>query len=138
MVLDFNLHLKNVQNKVNEIISLLHKLQNTLPTSLITIFRLFIRSHFDYQDIIYDQAYNTSFHQNIESIQYNAALAIMGAKKGTFREKNYQGLGFESLQQRRWYIKPSFKTINNQSFSTSPLAKHQIFFLKLKPTSDKT
>ena len=79
MVLDFNLHLKNVQNKVNEIISLLHKLQNTLPTSLITIFRLFIRSHFDYQDIIYDQAYNTSFHQNIESIQYNAALAITSA-----------------------------------------------------------
>ena len=79
MVLDFNLHLKNVQNKVNEIISLLHKLQNTLPTSLITIFRLFIRSHFDYQDIIYDQAYNTSFHQNIEAIQYNAALAITSA-----------------------------------------------------------
>ena len=79
MVLDFNLHLKNVQNKVNEIISLLHKLQNTLPTSLITIFRLFIRSHFDYQDIIYDQAYNTSFHQNIEPIQYNAALAITSA-----------------------------------------------------------
>ena len=79
MVLDFKLHLKNVQNKVNEIISLLHKLQNTLPTSLITIFRLFIRSHFDYQDIIYDQAYNTSFHQNIESIQYNAALAITSA-----------------------------------------------------------
>ena len=79
MVLDFNLHLKNVQNKVNEIISLLHKLQNPLPTSLITIFRLFIRSHFDYQDIIYDQAYNTSFHQNIESIQYNAALAITSA-----------------------------------------------------------
>ena len=79
MVLDFNLHLKNVQNKVNEITILLHKLQNTLPTSLITIFRLFIRSHFDYQDIIYDQAYNTSFHQNIESIQYNAALAITSA-----------------------------------------------------------
>ena len=137
--LDFNLHLKTVENKANKIIGLLHKLQNTLPrTSLITIFKSFIRPRLDYGDIIYDRAYNTSFHQNIESIQYNAALAIMGAKKGTFREKNYQGLGFESLQQRRWYIKPSFKIINNQSFSTSPLAKHQIFFLKLKPTSDKT
>ena len=29
--LDFNLHLKNVQNKVNKIIGLLRKLQNTLP-----------------------------------------------------------------------------------------------------------
>ena len=117
MVLDFNLHLKNVQNKVNEIISLLHKLQNTLPTSLITIFRLFIRSHFDYQDIIYDQAYNTSFHQNIESIQYNAALAITGPARGTSRETLYQELGFEFLQKRRWYRKICclFKIINNQS-----------------------
>ena len=38
--LDFNLHLKNVQNKVNKTIGLPRKLQNTLPiTSLITIFK---------------------------------------------------------------------------------------------------
>ena len=78
--LDFSLHLKNVQNKVNKTIGLLRKLQDTLPrTSLITIFKSFIRPHLDYGDIIYDRAYNTSFHQNIESIQYNAALAITGA-----------------------------------------------------------
>ena len=116
--LDFNLHLKNVQNKVNKTIGLLRKLQNTLPrTSLITIFKSFIRPLLDYGDIIYDRAYNTSFHQNIESIQYNAALAITGAVRGTSREKLYQELGFESLQQRRWYRKLCclFKIINNQS-----------------------
>ena len=116
--LDFNLHLKNVQNKVSKTIGLLRKLQNTLPrTSLITIFKSFIRPHLDYGDIIYDRAYNTSFHQNIESIQYNAALAITGAIRGTSREKLYQELGFESLQQRRWYRKLCclFKIINNQS-----------------------
>ena len=53
--LDFNLHLKNVQNKVNKTIGLLRKLQNTLPrTSLITIFKSFIRPLLDYGDIIYD------------------------------------------------------------------------------------
>ena len=84
--LDFNLHLKNVQNKVNKTIRLLRKLQNTLPrTSLITIFKSFIRPILDYGDIIYDRTYNTSFHQNIESIQYNAALAITGAVRGTSR-----------------------------------------------------
>ena len=116
--LDFNLHLKNVQNKVNKTVGPLCKLQNTLPrTSLITIFKSFIRPHLDYGDIIYDRAYNTSFHQNIESIQYNAALAITGAVRGTSREKLYQELGFESLQQRRWYRKLCclFKIINNQS-----------------------
>ena len=114
--LDFNLHLKNVQNKVNKTIGLLRKLQDILPrTSLISIFKSFIRPRIDYEDIIYDRACNT--HQNIESIQYNAALAIKGAVKGTSREKVYQELGFESLKQRRWYRKLSclFKIINNQS-----------------------
>ena len=72
--LDFNLHLKNVQSKVNKTIGFLCKLRNTLPgTSLITIFKSFLRPHFNNGDIIvYLRANNTSFHQNIESIQYNA------------------------------------------------------------------
>ena len=40
--LAFNLHLKNIQNKVNKTIGLLCKLWNALPrTSLITIFKSF-------------------------------------------------------------------------------------------------
>ena len=75
--LDFNLYLKNEQNTVNKTIGIFCKLQNTLSrTSLITTFKSFIRPHLDYRDIIYDRAYNTSFHQNIKSIQYNVALAI--------------------------------------------------------------
>ena len=116
--LDFSLHLKNVQNKVNKTLGLLCKLQDTLPrTLLLTIFKSFIRPHLHYGDIIYDRAYNTSFHQNIKSIQYNAALAITGAVRVTSREKLYQELGFEFLQQRHWYRKLCclFKVINNQS-----------------------
>ena len=146
--LDFSLHLKYVQNKANKTIGFLRKLQDTLPrTLLITIFKSFIRPHLDYGDIIYDRAYNTSFHQNIESIQYNAALAITGAVRGTSREKLYQELGFESLQQRRWYRKLCclFKIINNQSvtelsLSISLLTMQQIFCTKLRkhyPTSYK-
>ena len=41
----------------------------------------------------------------MESIQYNAWLAITGAIRGTSREKIYQELGLESLQLRRWYRK---------------------------------
>ena len=62
-------------------------------TSLITIFKSLIRPHLDYGDIIYDRAYNTLFHQNIESIQYNTALAITGTVRRTSREKLYQELG---------------------------------------------
>ena len=39
----------------------------------------------------------------IESVQYDAALSIVGAIKGTSRERLYQELGLESLGDRRWY-----------------------------------
>ena len=61
--------------------------------------------------------YNTSFHQRLESLQYNAALAITGVIRGTSKEKLYNELGLESLQNRRLYRKLSFlyKVIANQS-----------------------
>ena len=61
-----------------------------------------MRSHLDYGEIIYDQSYNTYFHQRLESLQYNAALAITGAIRGTLKEKLYNELGLESLQKKRW------------------------------------
>ena len=36
--------------------------------------------------LIYDQYYNSSFHQKLESMQYNAAPAITGAIRGSSRE----------------------------------------------------
>ena len=104
--LDFLEHLKNIQAKVNKSIALLRKLQTILPRpTLLTIYKAFIRPHLDYGDTIHDQAYNDSFHQKLESIQYNAALAITGVIRDTSSEKLYQELGLESLQQRRWYRK---------------------------------
>ena len=59
--LDFQGHLKSVLNEVNKTIGLLRKLHNTLSRlPLLTIYKSFIRSHLDYGDIIYDQAYNVS------------------------------------------------------------------------------
>ena len=97
--LNFQEHLDNIMSKVDKTIGLLRKLQAVLPRpSPATIYKAFIRPHLDYGDIIYDQAYKESFHQKLESIQYNAALAITGAIRGTSREKLYQELGLESLQ----------------------------------------
>ena len=94
--------------KVNKTVSLLRRFQNILPRSaLLTIYKRFVRTHLDYGDIIYDQAFNNSFHRKTQSLQYNAALAITGAIRGTSREKNYQELGLGSLQQRRWSRKLS-------------------------------
>ena len=55
-----------------------------------------------YSDAVCDQPSNDAFSNKLEAVQYNAALAITGAIKGTSREKLYQELGLEYLQQRRW------------------------------------
>ena len=104
--LKFDDHIKMVFRKISKTIGLLRKLHNLLPrAALITIYKAFIRPHLDYGDILYDQAYNVSFHQKLESIQYNACLAITGTIRGTSKEKLYQEIGLESLQLRRWYRK---------------------------------
>ena len=86
--------------KRNKTIGLLLKLQNVLPrTALITICKVFVRSYLDCGDIMYDQAFNLSFQQKLESVQYRACLAITGAIRGTSREKIYQEVELESFQQ---------------------------------------
>ena len=104
--LTFAEHLKVITTKVNETIGLLRKLQKALPrTALMTMYKTFVRPHLDYGDIIYDEAYNETFHPNLGSILYNACLALSGAIRGSSREKLYHELGLESLQRRRWYRK---------------------------------
>ena len=44
----------------------------------------------------------------METIQYNAALGITGTIGGSSREKLYQELRLQILQQRCWYVKRDF------------------------------
>ena len=100
--LDLSEHLKTIFQKTNKTIGLLRKLQNLLPRApVLTIYKSFIRPHLNYGDMIYDQTFNMSFQQKMEIIQYNAALAITGAIRGSSREKLYQELHMEALQRRR-------------------------------------
>ena len=101
--LDFDEHIKGVFDKTSKSIGLIHKLRNFLPRpSLLQIYKYFVSPHLDYGDIIYDKAFIGSFQKNLESIQYNAALAITGAIRATSRENIYSELGLESLQDRCW------------------------------------
>ena len=76
--------------------------------SLLTIYKSFVRSHLDYGNVIYDQPNNSRLSDKIESVQYNAALAITGTIRGTSKEKLYQELGLESLKDRRWLRRMSY------------------------------
>ena len=84
-------------------IAVLRKLQNImLRNSLLTIYKSFICPHLDYGDIVYRQPNNVRLCQKIESIQYQAALAITGAIHGTSQTKLYNELGIESMKLRQW------------------------------------
>ena len=57
------------------------------------------------------------FHENLESIQYNAALAITAAIRGSSSKKLYQELGLEPLQSKHCFRKlcQSYKILKNKS-----------------------
>ena len=74
---------------------------------MLTIYKSFRRPHFNYGDIIYHQAYNVSFHQKLESVQYSA-LTITSAIRKTSTEKVYNELSLETREKRRWYRKLCF------------------------------
>ena len=65
--------------------------------SLLTIYKVFLRTLTDYGDIIYCQPHNESFCEKLESVQYKAALAITSVIQRTSRDKIYEELGLESL-----------------------------------------
>ena len=129
-------HIDGQIGKANQGICVIKRLYNYLPRkALIQIYKSFIRPHLDYCDVIYhkptyDDFYskyyseraksdpvNTShvFTNKIESVQYNAALAITGCVRGTSREKPFAELGLTSLYDRRRFHRLSlFYKITNQ------------------------
>ena len=163
--LNFAAHFKEKIAKARKGIGLIRHLKSYLPTeSLIQIFKMCIRSHFDYCDFIYhipelkkeksengsdvdddeevdDDDYddengdlendfdetdlkvngNSSLKfklnfrmKSLESVQYQAALAVTGAWKGSSAAKLYAELGWESLHSRRYFrrITQFFKIMN--------------------------
>ena len=76
-----------------------------LQNSLIALYKSFVRPHLDYVDVFYDQPNNEILCQKIESVQYNAAVAITGAIKGTSQVKLYNELGLGILKFKRWFRK---------------------------------
>lgn len=88
---------------------LLPKLLNIPSRSaLLSMYKVFVKPHLDYVDIIYDQVCSITFHQKLEQIKYNACLTITGATRDTSKKKPYEELGFVSLQHHGWYRKLSF------------------------------
>ena len=116
--LAFDRHVEEMILRANKGIGLITRLRRYLPrNSLLTIYKAFIRPHLDYGDVVYDYPGNASFVQKLESVQYNASLAITGCFRGTSRDKLYSELGLESLADRRFYRKliAFYKIVNKKA-----------------------
>ena len=73
------------------------------------MYKSFVRPHLDYCDVIFHEPQKvdqlglslTNAMEEIEKVQYKAALAVTGAWQGSNRSKLYEELGWESLSDRR-------------------------------------
>ena len=116
--LTFNDHITSKLTTVNKLTSTLRKLYHYIPRdSLVTTYKSFIRPHLDYAGVIFDKPSSAIFSNQIESAQYNAALAITGTIRSTSTKKLYQELGFEIMKERRWFRRLCcfYKILNNQA-----------------------
>ena len=91
------------------------------------MYKVFVRSHFDYCDFIYhippvvqNSPMELSLNylmENIERTQYMGALAVTGAWQGSSRSSLYEELGWESLNDRRIFrrIIQLYKIVNGMT-----------------------
>jgi len=140
-----NKHIDTKLAKARQGLGIMKQLKKWVScTVLESIYKLYVRPHLDYGDMIYDvatpnkqsifnQDNTNSLAKKVECIQYEAARIVTGAWKSTSRTKLYANLGWESLSDRRTLRKlcllfetlqnnfPNYliALINNQKFTAS-------------------
>ena len=124
--LSFTKHINEKVTTARKWIGVIKHVSPYLPLkSLDQIYKMHVRPHPDYCDIIFhvpvithdfDSSLTLNYQMNIlEKTQYQAALAVSGCWKGTNTDKIYEELGWESLDQRRFFrrLVMFYKIINN-------------------------
>ena len=112
--LTFNKHISRKISIAREGIEIIKYMSSYAPKrTLDQIYKIFVRPHLDYCDIIYhlpslinpsNSSINLNFMmQSLENTQYQAALAVLGAWKGSSKISMYEELAWESLSDRRWF-----------------------------------
>ena len=134
--LKFASHLNQISGTARKGVGLIKHLRPYLPVkSLDQIYKMHVRTHLDNCDFIFhipalinnsSSDINLNYRMgSLESIQYQAALSVTGAWKGTSRDKIYEQLGWESLHDRREFrrLTQFYKIMNDL---TPPYLKEPI------------
>ena len=122
--LNFSKHVKEAVLKALKGVSLLKYLSKYVDSYVLNLsYKLYVRPHLDYGDIIYHNQ-RSDLMKLIEQVQYKAALIVSGCWQGTSRERLYEELGWESLCERRWARRlTTFYKIKN-GLAPSYLSEH--------------
>ena len=81
--LDFLGHINEKIKKATKGVNIIRRTNLLSPrSSLLTIYKSFVRPHLDYGDVIHNQPINSSLSGKIESAQYNATLTTTGGIRG--------------------------------------------------------
>ena len=146
--LNFKKHINEKISTARKWIGIIKQVSPYLPlNSLIQIYKMHIRPHLDYCDVIFhlpSQAndLNSSLSLNstmniIERTQYQAALAVTGAWQGSNRNKIYEELGWETLDLRRHFhqLVMFYKIMNGLTpmYLKSPITERTRFSSRLPP-----
>ena len=100
--LSFLSHINAAISTSSKVLGILKLLSKYLSReTLNSLYKLYIRPHLDYGDVRYYipnkedslPCHGNFLMQELESVQYSAALAITSAWRGTSREKIYRELG---------------------------------------------
>ena len=123
--LTFVKHINEKLSIAKKWIGIIRHLSPYLPLkSLDQIYKMHIRPHLDYCDIIFHTPniihddFSLTLRQQmdvLERTQYQAALAVSGAWQGTNTDKIYEQLGWESLTHRRFFhrVVMMYKIVNH-------------------------
>ena len=148
--LNFISHINEKSSKARQGVGLIRHLRAYLPTnSLDQIYKIRVRPHLDYCDSIYhippleneqNSDINLNYQMNaLESLQYQAGLAITGAWRGSNRDKVYEELGWETLQNRRWFRRLTifYKIMNGltPNYMRDPIPEPIRHLYGLRPTN---
>ena len=103
--LDFSAHVKEAIVKARRGTGMIRYMAKYVSRDVRNqIYKLYVRLHLDYGDIIYhkhDPEFTHDMTKRLERVQYSAALAVSGAWRGTNIDRLYEELRWASLYYRR-------------------------------------
>jgi hypothetical protein len=102
--LDWKLQVNSVCLRANQKLGVLRKVRLLQRHTLDVLYKLTVRSVFDYALPVYYQSLHLADKERMESIQYNAAKLTTGALKYTSKAKLNQELGWETISDRAEYL----------------------------------